>query len=157
MTEPLCLKFLPPANEVCEGYVFTGGCLFMEGMHGGHVWWGFACQGACVAGGMHGRGVYLAGGMCFRGHVCQGACVSGGHTWQEGVCGRGHAWQEGVHGRGISMAGGCVWQGGCIAGGMYGRGCEWQERRPLQQAVHILLECILVVHNFEMYYIYRAS
>ena len=42
--------FLPPANEVCEGYVFTGVCLSTGGrawlpggrrhawQRGGHVW-----------------------------------------------------------------------------------------------------------------------
>ena len=35
-------------------------------------------------------------------------------------------------------------------GGMYGEwgGCAWQERQPLQQTVHILLECILVSQAF---------
>ena len=48
---------------------------------------------------------------------------------------------EGMHGRGACMAGGGhVWQGG-----VHGRGHAWQERWPLQQAVHILLECILVL------------
>ena len=28
---------LPPANEVCEGYVFTGVCLSTGG--GGRAWW----------------------------------------------------------------------------------------------------------------------
>ena len=72
-------KFLLPANEVCEGYVFTGVCLSMGGggMHGrGRVWqgegwhaWqgGHAWQGACMArvacmvGGMHGGGVHGRG------------------------------------------------------------------------------------------------
>ena len=31
--------------------------------------------------------------------------------------------------------------------GMRGRGRAWQERRPLKQAVSILLECILVIHG----------
>ena len=54
--------FLPPVNEVCEGYVFTGVCLSAGGvcMAGGHAWWWMACivvgGGACMAGGMHGRG-----------------------------------------------------------------------------------------------------
>ena len=26
-------QFLPPANEVCEGYVLTGGCLPMRGVY----------------------------------------------------------------------------------------------------------------------------
>ena len=92
----------------------------------GHVRWG-----GCMAGGVHGRG----------------ACVAGGC-----VCGRGHAWQ------GTCMLGGCIWYGVCVAGGMYGWGdmsarggvaCvvgghAWQERRPLQRTVRILLECVLV-------------
>ena len=57
--------------------------------------------------------------LCF--HRClsvhRGACVAGG------VCmGEGHAWLGGAHGRGHA----------------------WQERRPLQRAVRILLGCILV-------------
>ena len=88
------VALLPPANEVCEGYVFTGGCLstgggacmvaggacmVARGMHGS---WGMACMVA--------RGhAWLPGGM----HGCQGACVvkggmrgEGGHAWQRGVC-----------------------------------------------------------------------
>ena len=35
---PHIISFLPPppADEVCEGYVFTGVCLSTEG--GGHAW-----------------------------------------------------------------------------------------------------------------------
>ena len=44
------IQLLPPANEVCEGYVFTGVCLSTGGVHdGGHAW----------QGGMHGRGVCM--------------------------------------------------------------------------------------------------
>ena len=62
------LKFLPPENEVCEGYVFTGVCLSTGGEHvwllwggsvhgcsgGGHVWllWGGMC--GCCWRGVHG-------------------------------------------------------------------------------------------------------
>ena len=45
-----------------------------------------------------------------------------------GLNGRGHAWKGSVHGR----------------GGMHGRGHSRQERQPLQRAVRILLERILV-------------
>ena len=67
-------SFLPPTNEVCEGYFFTGACLSTGG---GHAW---------------------QGGMCGGGHAWQG-----GHVWQGawiagGVHGRGHAWQGGKHG-----------------------------------------------------------
>ena len=60
--------FIPPTNEVCEGYVVTGVCVCP---HGG---------GPCIAkgGGMHGRGTCVVG-ACMVG----GACVAGGHAWQK--------------------------------------------------------------------------
>ena len=65
-----------------------------------------------------------------------------------GMHGRGHAWLGGMHGRwGMHDKGqGCAWQ---VAhawqeGGVHGRGRAWQEKWPLQWAVRILLECILV-------------
>ena len=73
---------LPPANVVCEGYVFTGVCLSTgRGMRG--------CWGACmVAGGA----CMVAGGVCVVTggvHGCQGVCmVGGGHAWLLG----GHVW-----------------------------------------------------------------
>ena len=75
-------------------------------------------QGGC----MHGEGgMYGEGGyMCGEG----GACMVKG-----GMCGK-----EGVHGKG----------GACMGGG----GHVWQERRPLQWTVRILLECILVLQIF---------
>ena len=97
---------LPPANEVCEGYVFTGVCLSTGGRSGV-----CGCQGACmVAGGcvwlqegVHGCGVCVVG----RGvHGCWGACmVAGGdmHGFQ-GVCV--------VVGGGLH---GCQWGGACVA------------------------------------------
>ena len=96
----LQLPLLPPANEVCEGYVFTGVCLSTRGgvhhliqrggVHG-FIWWG----------GMHG---FIWGGM--RGFIW-GACM--------------------VLFRGAYMVlfGGCVWfylggMHGFIQGGMHG-------------------------------------
>ena len=68
--------------------------------------------------------------MCVaRGRV---ACVAKG-----GMCGEG-----GMHGREGMHGGG--W--GCV----YGRGYVWQETRPLQQVVCILLECILDEHVNEL-------
>ena len=32
-----------------------------------------------------------------------------------------------------------------VKGDVHGRGRAWQERRPLQRTVSILLECILVI------------
>ena len=86
--------FLPPANEVCERYVFTGVCLST----GGHAW-------------LRGEACVVAGGMCgFWG--C--AWLPGGCAWLLGVCMvvEGHAWLlGGVHGcRGACMVvGGCAW------------------------------------------------
>ena len=65
--------FLPPAKEVCEGYVFTGVCLSTGGwqgsMHGGG--WGACMAWGCVA---------MGHGMCGKGgmHGWQGVCVVGG-------------------------------------------------------------------------------
>ena len=70
-------EFLPPTNEVCEGYVFTGVCLSTGEGHvwwqGGHAWWWGGCMvaGACV----------VMGGVCGgRGsmHGDGGACVVAG-------------------------------------------------------------------------------
>ena len=57
--------FLPPANEVCEGYVFTGVCLSTRGGVRGFIWGGVRgfIRGACMVlfgGGMHG---FIRGGM----------------------------------------------------------------------------------------------
>ena len=47
-----------------------GGHAWQEGMHSrGHAWWGRAWQGACIAGGMHGRGGAWQGGIHGRGGV----------------------------------------------------------------------------------------
>ena len=153
---------LPPANEVCEGYVFTGVCLSTGEacIAGWHVW----------QGGVHGGG--HAG---LRGHAwLQGACVVvGGHAWLWGPCMvaggvhscRGHAWLwGGMHGgggacvvvgdmrgcRGVHgcegacvVAGGHAWWRGSMCGG---RGDVHGIQRDTvnERAVHILLECILV-------------
>ena len=108
---------LPPANEVCKGYVFTHVCLST----GGHV-----CQGVCMAGG----------------HVWQGACMAGGVHGKGACMARGRAWQGGMHRRGCVAGGmhgrGCAWWGGACM--------PWQIPRDTvnERAVHILLECILV-------------
>ena len=55
-----------------------------------------------------------------------------------------------VHRRGACVAGGTygrrrhAWQGDVCGRGMCGRGLAWQEKRQLQRAVCILLECSLV-------------
>ena len=58
----------------------------------------------------------------------------GGHVWQGGAWWGGHAWQ-----------GGCAWHSGVCGGGVWCGGHAWLERWPLQRAIRILLECILVV------------
>ena len=126
----------------CGKVMFSEVCV-KNSVLGGHVWQGRAWQG--------GRKCMVAGGGGMHGRLC----AWWGHAWQWGVCGRGgHAWQRGMHecvcGRGACMAGDmcgswracmareCVWQGGCA----------WQEKWPLEWAVRILLECILVWQIF---------
>ena len=52
-----------PANEICEGNVFSGVCLSMGGMHGRGACMarGCALQGVCMVGGVHGKGACTAG------------------------------------------------------------------------------------------------
>ena len=101
---------------------FTGVC---DSVHGGGGGRGVCGRGVCVVGGCGGGACVVeacvVGGMCGRGVYMVGgmrdrrACVAGGH-----------------------VVGGHAWQGVCMEGGHV-----WQEKRPLQRAVRILLECIL--------------
>ena len=136
---------LPPANVVCEGYVFTPVCDSVNrgrrawllrgvggrgcsGGEGVHVW---LLQGGCawlLRGGMcgcSGGHVWLLWGVCMV--APGGACVvvPGGAWLLQGGggmrgCSRGHVWLlwGGVHGEG----------GACVAkGGMCGKGGHvWQ-------------------------------
>ena len=128
---------LPPANEVCEGYVFTGVCLSTgEGrawLPGGHVW---LPRGMC--GCWQGEHVWLPG-ACVVDRVCVwllGAyMVAGEHTWLPGgmhgcqgcmaavgacVVAMGHVWLlGGMHGCRVH-----VWLLGAFMakGGMHGKG-----------------------------------
>ena len=73
---------LPPANEVCEGYVFTGVCLStVGGMHGRGAMQG--CGGVCMVAGGH---AWLQGVCVVAGGVCMGG-MSGcwGHVWLQGA------------------------------------------------------------------------
>ena len=105
-------EFLPPAKEVCEGYVFTGVCLSTGGAC--MVAWGahMVASGGCA---------WLLGGVY--------VVAPGGHAWLLGGC----AWllwggmrgcsQGGVHGcsRGEGMRG-CS-RGACMVaprGGVHG-------------------------------------
>ena len=64
--------------------------------------------------------------------VCQEFCPGVRAWWGGGVRGRG-----GMHGGGA-----CMGEHSWVGGG------AWQEKRQLQWAVRILLECILVVSHF---------
>ena len=129
---------LPPANEVCEGYVFTGVCLST----GGHAW---LLRGVCMVapgwGGMHGcsRGWHawlLWGDLHCSGGVC--GCSRGGHAWL--------LW-GGMHGcsGGACMValGGHAWLLGGHAWDTTRYGDTIHER-----VLRILLECILVIVFF---------
>ena len=98
-----------------------------------------------------GRGHVRQWGMCGRGHACQGVCMVV-------VCGRGDAWQRGAWQK-ACMVGGMhggmhAWQGDmcgggvCMEGGMHGRGHAGHTVN--EQAVYILLECILVFNIFPL-------
>ena len=129
---PLCTDppSLIPANEVCEGYVFTGVCLSTGG--GGHM---RGCWRACVVAGGH---AWLPGDVhgCL-GHAwllgcvcgCQGACMA-----KRGAC----IVKGGMHGKGV-----CMVKGVCDEGGR-----AWDTTRYgdtiNERTVRILLECILV-------------
>ena len=80
----LWYDFFPPANVVCEGYVFTPVCDSVDG--GRHVW----------LGGMYGQGVCVLGG---------GMHGKGGRAWQRGAC----MMKGGMHGKG---GGACMANGG---------------------------------------------
>ena len=125
-----------PANEVCEGYVFTGVCLSTRG--------GGACVVAPGGRGMRGCSGDVRG--CSRGHVWllpgMWVVAPGGHAWLlGGVCGclGGHVWLlwGGMHG--------CCWGVCVVAPG----GHAWDTTRYgdtiNERAVRILLECILVI------------
>ena len=78
--------------------------------------------------------------MCGRGCVCGGrVCMVGGVHGKKGVRMAGGMCGGGMHGRGHA------WWGVCVTGGGYtwSGGHAWQGG-PLQRAVRILLECILV-------------
>ena len=78
------MALLPPADVVCEGYVFTPVCDSVN-RGGWHVW---LLRGACMV--ALGGCAWLLRGACM---VAQGACVvvrggmrgcSGGHAWLPG-------------------------------------------------------------------------
>ena len=63
--------FLPPANEVCDGYVFTDVCFF-TGWGGGL---GLCPWGSPFKGGSPSRGVSVQGALCPEGlYAGRGVC-----------------------------------------------------------------------------------
>ena len=159
---------LSPANEVCEGYVFTGVCriftahkrslrrlcfhrclsyLYRPQTKFAKVM--FSQVSVCPQGGgcaWPGRGI-VGKVMHGTGHAWQGACMAGRHAWQ-GACVVGACMAVGgMHGRWGGMCGrGHVWQGGHV----------WHTCPPPWQilwdtvnerVVRILLECIFVCHE----------
>ena len=128
------IKFVPPANEVCEGYVFTHVCLSTGGMRGR----GVCMAGGCMAGECAWRGACMAVGAS----VAVGCMHGRGHVWQWGQ----HAWQGGMCGSGGDQH---AWQGG-MCGMVHGMHATPQQisqdtvNSVNEWAVRILLECILV-------------
>ena len=128
------LTFLPPANVVCEGYVFTPVC---DSVKGGSV---RGCSEGCMVargGGVHG----CSGGACMVAPggayvVARGVC---GCSWGGGMhgCSEGHAWL--LWGVWVVAPGGHVW---LLGGACVGYDKIW--RYGHERAVRILLECILV-------------
>ena len=86
-------SLLPPANEVCKGYVFTRVCHSVHRV-------GIRCRG-----GMWGRGACMAGGAHGKGHVCRGVHGGGVHAWW-GACvadtTRYGQWAGGTHPTGMN-------------------------------------------------------
>ena len=101
--------FLPPANEVCEGYVFTGVCLSTWGslsLSGGSLSQEGLCLGGPCPGGLCLRvsvqGVYVWGSLCTVGSVQE--CLCPGGSLSGGLC-PGRSLSGGSLSRGISVQG----------------------------------------------------
>ena len=93
---------------------------------------------------MLGEGVYMS-----VGHAClEGVCMPGGVA-VEGYVWVGHACQGACVARGHEYRVVCMARGACMAVERV-----WQERQPLQRAVCILLECILVSMFLFLYIIF---
>ena len=67
------IQFIPPANEVCEGNVFTGICLST----GGCLCPGVSVQGVFVQEGFCPGGGLRAGGLCTEGSLSVWVSVQG--------------------------------------------------------------------------------
>ena len=142
----LSVVYLPPANKVCEGYVFTGVCLSTPG-GACMVLFGGACMvlfgGVCVV---------LFGGACmvlFWGHAWFYSGAMHGFIW-------GHAWFYSGGGHAWFYSGGHAWfylggvrgfsGGACVFFSVFSFRIQWDTVN--ERAVRILLECILVSGTF---------
>ena len=129
----LKMIFLPPTNEVWESYVFTGVCLSTGGPAVPcHICPSHACRPAT-----HAPCHACPPAMHTPRHACPLPCRP---TTMHALPAM-HAPLLRPPCHACPHHAGCAWQGrgACMVGG---RVC--QERWPLQQAVRILLECILV-------------
>ena len=159
---------LPPANEVCEGYVFTGVCLstggrawlLLGGVHGyslgGHAWLLLGGMRGCSQGGhvwlLPGECVVAPGGACVVAMGGMHGCSQGGCVWllQGGMhgCSGGHVWL--LPGEHAWLLGGCAWllpEVCMVAPGGHVRDTMRYGDMVNERAVRILLECILVCFN----------
>ena len=74
-----CMALLPPANEICKGYVFTGVCLSTRGLSlcpGGSQSWGVSVHWS-VSREISVQGDLCPGGFC-PGGLCPGGSLSRG-------------------------------------------------------------------------------
>ena len=82
----LLLPLLPPANKVCEGYVFTGVCLSTGGF--ALCLWGVLVSVLGVSiWGVSVRGSLYPGGVSVRGSLSRGVSVQGVSLWEVSVQG----------------------------------------------------------------------
>ena len=110
-----CLyQLLPPANEVCEGYVFTGVCLSTRGSRS-------LSKGSMSQGGVSVWGVSLSRGSLSRGGVSVqgGSLCPGGESLSRGSLSRGSLF------RGISVRG-SLYRKGSLSRGSLSRGVSVQ-------------------------------
>ena len=94
--------FLPPANKVCKGNVFTGVCLSTGGLS--------LCPGRDLC-----PGALCPGGLC-PGGLCSGGSLSGGVYVQGSLSGGSRSLSMGSLSRGCLCPGGCLSRGVSIQG-----------------------------------------